>query len=144
MSKSIGCTVVCGSSNSRAERRAGGFTLLEILIAFSILAVALVALLQAFSQGLSGLRVAEERATAVMLARSKLAEVGESIPLEELEENGEFVNGFEWRLAITSREDTQSSLDDDTLIRLYDVSVVVERGELALAEVRSMRVGGMP
>ena len=135
---------MCGFSNSRAERRAGGFTLLEILIAFSILAVALVALLQAFSQGLSGLRAAEERATAAMFARSKLAEVGKSIPLEESEETGEFVDGFEWRLVITSREDTQSSLDDDTLIRLYDVSVVVERDDLALAEVRSMRVGGKP
>ena len=62
---------------SREYRRSrGGFTLLEVLIAFAILAVAMTALMQAFSQGLRGLEVAEDYATAIMLARSKMAEVG--------------------------------------------------------------------
>ena len=45
--------------------RARGFTLIEILVAFTILAVAMVALVQAFSSGLRGLGSAEASAVAL-------------------------------------------------------------------------------
>ncbi len=64
------------------DNRTRGFTLLEVLVAFTILAVALVALLRAFSSGLRGLDAAETASIAVQHARSKMAEVGSTIPLE--------------------------------------------------------------
>ncbi len=58
------------------KRRARGFTLLEVIVAFTILSVALIGLLQAFATGMRGLGAAQASATAVMHARSKLDEIG--------------------------------------------------------------------
>lgn len=133
-----------GSSNSSPADRAAGFTLLEVLVAFALLAVMLVALLQAFSQGLSSLHVAEERSAAAMLARSKLAEVGRALPLREGEQIGELEDGLDWRLVVGRYEDPDGALGDDTPIRLFDVTVVIERDGVPLAEIRTLRVGGEP
>jgi general secretion pathway protein I len=138
---------VSGSS-SRRGRRAGGFTLLEILVAFTILAIALTAIIQAFSQGLRASSVAEERATLVMLARSKLAEVGHSIPLEETEQSGDFEDGLGWQLTIRSPQDSgqdgELDLGEGTDLRAYEVTLRIHRGERSLFEVRSFRVGSEP
>ena len=144
MSKLTGCTVVFASSNSKRHRSDGGFTLLEVLIAFAILAVALTALIQAFSQGIHGSRVAEERAIAIMLARSKLAEVGKSIPLEESEHADKFKDGFGWRLIIVALDSSEVGLGDNTAVQLFNVAVTVERDDVDLVELRSLRLGASP
>ncbi len=144
MSKLTGCTVVFASSNSKRHRCDGGFTLLEVLIAFAILAVALTALIQAFSQGIHGSRVAEERAIAIMLARSKLAEVGKSIPLEESEHADKFKDGFGWRLIIAALDSSEVGLGDNTAVQLFNVAVTVERDDVDLVELRSLRLGASP
>ncbi len=144
MPRSIVCSGVSESLNNRRTHCEGGFTLLEVLIAFTILAVALVALMQSFSQGIIGSRVAEERAMAVVLARSKLAEVGRSIPLGESELSGEFTNNYRWRLVITIPDDTIRDHDDDSIIQLYDVQLEIERNNVTLAELRSLRAGSKP
>ena len=144
MSKLTGCTVVFASSNSKRHRCDGGFTLLEVLIAFAILAVALTALIQAFSQGIHGSRVAEERAIAIMLARSKLAEVGKSIPLEESEHADKFKDGFGWRLSIAALDSSEVGLGDNTAVQLFKVAVTVERDDVDLVELRSLRLGASP
>lgn len=134
---------MCGSSNRNA-RGAEGFTLLEVLIAFTILAVALTALVQAFSQGLRASTVAEDRATAVLLARSKLAEVGRSIPLEEGKRGGDYENGLGWQVTIGSPQEAELHLGDESHLRIYEVTVLIHRGEHSLFEVRSLRVGPRP
>ena len=83
----------------RAAWRAG-FTLLEILVAVTILAVSLVALMRAFSTGLTGIGLAEARATAVAHARAKLEEVGTVIALEAGDLEGEWVDRYRWQVAI--------------------------------------------
>ena len=132
-----------GSSNRR-KRRSGGFTLLEILVAFTILAIVLTALIQAFSQGLRTSVVAEEHATAVLLARSKLAEVGSSIPLEESEQSGDFEDGLGWRLTIRSPQDAEFGLGEETNLRAYEITLLIHRGERSLFEVRGFRVAPEP
>ena len=125
-------------------RRAGGFTLLEVLVAFTILAIALTALIQAFSQGLRASTVAEDRATAVLLARSKLAEVGRSVSLEEGDRSGDLEKGLGWRLTISSPQDTEVDFGDAPQLRIYQVTVRIHRGEQSLFEVRSLRTGPKP
>ena len=62
----------------RTRPRSGesGFTLLEVLVAFAVLAVLVVPILQVFGGGLGTTESARAYTTAALLARSKLAEVG--------------------------------------------------------------------
>ena len=130
--------------SNRRNRRAGGFTLLEVLVAFTILAIALTALIQAFSQGLRASTVAEERATAVLVARSIMAEVGSSIPLEESEQSGDLEDGLGWRLTIRSPQSAEFHLGEESDLRAYEITLLIYRGERSLFEVRSLRVGPRP
>jgi general secretion pathway protein I len=133
--------VVFALSNSRRQKGNGGFTLLEVLIAFAILAMALAALFQAFSQGIHGSRIAEERAIAIMLARSKLTEVGKSIPLEEGELADEFSNGFVWRLIISATDNSEFGLGDTAGLQIFDVRVSIQHDDRELIELRSFQLG---
>ncbi len=81
-----------------------GFTLIEALVAITILAVAMVALLQSFTTGLRSLNAAENYTLAAMKARSKLAELGTLVPFEEAGGEGEFEDGSTWRVEIESYE----------------------------------------
>jgi len=54
---------------------AQGFTLLEVLVAVAILAIAMVAILKANVQSLDTLTKSRETSTASLLAASKLAEI---------------------------------------------------------------------
>jgi general secretion pathway protein I len=132
------------SWNREYRRTRGGFTLLEVLIAFAILAVAMTALMQAFSQGLRSLEAAEDYATAAMLARSKMAEVGPIIPIEEGEHTGDFENGWQWRVVVFPYAGEENAPAELQALHVYDVQVAVVRDELPLAELRSLRVGTSP
>lgn len=78
-------------------RRAAGFTLLEVLVAFSILGVALGTLLQVFATGLRNTALAEEYTQATLYAESVLAGLGVEEPLEEGAIGGELDDKFAWR-----------------------------------------------
>jgi general secretion pathway protein I len=53
-----------------------GFTLLEVLVAFTLLALFFGALFQVFAAGLTLTRSGEAQSRAVLLAKSKLEEIG--------------------------------------------------------------------
>jgi general secretion pathway protein I len=80
--------------------RSGGFSLLEVLVAFTILALTLGVLMQVFSGSINGTRNSEEYQEAAALAESVLALVGADIPLEPGSQGGE-LNGFVWRTEIS-------------------------------------------
>ena len=52
-----------------------GFTLLEVLVALTLLAVGILAIMQLFPQALTQSRVAAERTTVASLARTELGRV---------------------------------------------------------------------
>ncbi len=76
-----------------------GFSLLELLLAFTLMAVALGVLMQAFSGGTHLFRNARQQALAASLAQSQLARVGTEIPLAEGEYRGEW-SDFGWRIRL--------------------------------------------
>ena len=132
------------SKSSSNPRRAGsgrGFTLLEVLIAFAILALALGGLLQAFSAGFRGLERAEDYSTATLHARSKLAEVGPIIAVEENELLGEFENGFAWRVTISRDEDEEGTLRRNRRSVAYRVEVTVSMDDKRAVTLKSLRLG---
>ena len=109
----------------RGVRGSRGFTLLEVLVAFTILAVALVALLRAFSSGLRGLDAAETASIAVQHARSKMAEIGSAMPLEPGAEEGAFDDGFRWRVTIEPHQIGDGAAAETLPLLPYEVEVTV-------------------
>jgi general secretion pathway protein I len=135
-------------SLSRTRLKAGsrGFTLLEVLVAFTILAVALVALLRAFSSGLHGLDAAETASIAAQHARSTMAEVGTAIPLEPGAEEGVFDDGFQWRVAIEPHELGDEAAAETLPLLPYEVEVTVTGPESGAGAVtlHSLRLAPRP
>lgn len=84
-----------------------GFTLLEVMIAMSILAIALVGVFQLQSQSISMSTDTRFKTTAALLAQSKMVDVESSPSLSNRTENGDFgpdYSQYNWRLEVT---DTQ-------------------------------------
>ena len=122
-----------------ARRR--GFTLLEILVSVTILAVALVALMRAFSTGLMGIGLAEARATAVAHARAKLEEVGTVIALEAGDLEGEWEDGYRWHVAIERYQLELGEADAGAALAPYTVEVTVSWDEARKFTLSTLRLG---
>jgi general secretion pathway protein I len=112
---------------NRKRRRPGrGFTLIEILIAFAILAVAFAGLLRAFSSGLQATTKAERYAEAVLLARSLLERVGSEIVIQAGEQSGRGADGTAWSIRMRPLEATRAiNEQDDSPFMPYEVAVTV-------------------
>lgn len=104
-----------------------GFSLLEILIAFSILALSLGILLSIFSGGLRQAMVSEEYQYATTVAQSKLALVGTEIELQEGNVQGEIEDKYFWSVNATLYNSEDEGFDEDKMSVLpYVVTATVE------------------
>jgi len=74
-----------------------GFTLIEVLVAMSILSVSLVVILQLFSGGLKSSRLSDEYTQGIFYAREKMDEIRLAEALTEGVISGKFEDGFTWR-----------------------------------------------
>lgn len=77
-----------------------GFTLIEILVAFMILALSLTVIFRIFSGGLRNVALSEDYARAVLVAESKLSAIGVSEPLEAGVTSGEWNARFRWERVV--------------------------------------------
>jgi general secretion pathway protein I len=77
-----------------------GFTLLEVLVAFTIAALALVALFKGAGTGLNSVEAAGRYAEAVSRAKSHLAGIGRDVAATPGELQGDDGNGYHWRIRI--------------------------------------------
>ncbi len=78
-----------------------GFSLLEILIAFSILSLSLGILLKIFSGGVNTAGVAEQYTAAVQIGESLMTRAGIEFPLQASETTGTEDDLYNWQLLIT-------------------------------------------
>ena len=80
-----------------------GFTLLEVMVAMAIIAIALTAVLGSQSQSVSLASEAKFSTTAPLLAQSKMAQI-EVVELKDLnEDSGDFGDdfpGYTWELSV--------------------------------------------
>lgn len=78
-----------------------GFSLLEVLVAFTILALSLGVLMQVFSQALNAATLSGSYGRATALAEAGMDLVGIDIPLEPGQRSGETEDGLHWRVQVT-------------------------------------------
>ena len=103
-----------------------GFSLLEILIAFSILAISLGILLKIFSAGINTAVAAEDYTAAVQIAESLMAKTGLESPLQAGEDSGTENEKYEWQVLVTPYLFNPENIDEMTITTtLFKVKVIV-------------------
>jgi len=121
--------------------RQRGFSLLEILIAFSILALSLGILLKIFSAGVNTAGVAEEYTAAVQIAESLMAQTGIEAHLKPSEATGLENEKYHWRVSVSPFQFTAENLDVTAITAvLFKIKVVVSWGEDARAAGRQVEL----
>ena len=84
---------------------AGGFTLLEVMIAVAILATVIVSLMGLKNRSMQDVALAEHMTTATLLARRVMVETVLARPLVPQEKDGEFTEeeykGYTWQKAVS-------------------------------------------
>jgi general secretion pathway protein I len=78
-----------------------GFTLIEVLVALTILALALTIIFGGLSDGLRGKQAAANYQRATTLAESKLSAMGVEDELQEGQSKGQFDQQFRWEAIVT-------------------------------------------
>lgn len=120
-----------------------GFSLLEVLVAFAILALSMGVLLQIFSKAMRVTAVSETYAQAVALAEAKLGAVGSEIPLEEGVHTGDPEAGLDWIVHIEPHQ-AQDGAAEDSPFQPYRVTAVASwpstNGTRRIA-LRTIRLG---
>ena len=104
-------------------RNCRGFSLLEVLVAFTILAMLLAALFQVFNGGLHAARSGDRYTRATVVAQSRLAAFGVEQPLEEGVFSGTTEDAYHWRVTVAAYLDDQLPVTDPVL---QPLSVAVE------------------
>ena len=126
-------TLLARPGSRRAQQ---GFTLLEVLIAFAILSLAVVAVIQGFAQGLRLLKVAGDHQQAVLVADQKIREM--VTPVEGRDQGKE--GNYDWERSVTVVPAPDLTLTQATSKwHVYKIDVKVSWGDKRGVEIVSMR-----
>jgi general secretion pathway protein I len=109
--------------------RQQGFSLLEILIAFTILAFSLSILLNIFSSGVNSAMVSEEYTTAVQIAESQMAKIGAESKLHNGRNSGVENDKYRWEVDIRPFNFVLGKFKLKSTAELYKVDVMVNWGD---------------
>ncbi len=132
--------------------RAAGFTLLEVIIAFIITALALSVLFQGGVAGLRAARIAASYEQAIARAESRLAAASLPTSLRAADQQGDDGGGFHWhtRVSVIGTAARQASgmlgliPKASSTVSLYAISVAISwRGDGGARQVtlRTDRLG---
>jgi general secretion pathway protein I len=129
----------------KTPTKQAGFSLLEILIAFSILALSLGILLKIFSGGVNTAIVSEQYTSAVQIAESLMAKVGIETPLQLGETSGEEDERFHWKIIVNPYPFNPENVDIKTQpAELFKINVIVswddDNGHDRLIELTTLRI----
>lgn len=122
-----------------ARRLQRGFTLIEVVIAFAVLALALTFMLGTLSGSARQMRRAADASRAALHAQSLLDGLGIEEGLKAGSKSGEFEDGrYRWSLRVEPftdpREPPQQPVPVGPVPQLLQVSLAVEWGDAGPAE----------
>lgn len=114
-------------------RRQRGYSLIEVIVAFALLALALSLLLGSLSGAARQVRAADEGTRATLHAQSLLAAQGMEKPLVPEQQQGSFENGhFRWSMDVRPYEEPRRNPQAPVAPganRLLELTLVVRWGE---------------
>jgi general secretion pathway protein I len=136
-------------TGARVAARARGFSLLEVLAAFVILALVATALFRLFSASLQNAAASAEWSRALLVAESRLDAAAAAQPLREVEDRGSEDDGrIRWATTVTpfTAPDVDPELErgsEALAMRMYRITVEVtfdgdngKERRLSLATIR--------
>lgn len=128
------------------QNNADGFTLIETLVAFVILALAAGAVLSALSSGPGRISRAANQRRATLFAQSLLAEAGTARNVEKGVWEGDLAAGGNWRVVVEPYDDSgaNSNSTSQQLVRPYIVHAHVTAGSgwnAGTADLETVRLG---
>lgn len=116
----------------RRGTRQRGFTLIEILAAFVVFALAFGAVMQALSGSIRNTVQSRGYTQAALMARSKMDTLGVTEAIEPGGDRGELAEGYRYDLEIREWEPPEEAGPDGNIqprVVLYRVHMTVEWGE---------------
>ncbi len=125
--------------------RQRGFSLIEVLVAFAILAVAVSVILSLFATGLRNTAVAGEYGVALALAESKMAFLQgmDDARLAPLSQEGEFGGVYRWHSEVRPADGDSGVAG----VAMYVLAVRVSWDEAARSrtvDLSTVRLGRLP
>lgn len=123
-----------GRGAVRGGRRHRGYTLIEVIVAFALLALGLTLLLGTLSGATRQVRVAADGSRAALHAQSLLDALDMDAPLRPQQRDGDFEDGtYRWRLSVQPWREAATEAPVAALPtqgpRLLEVELDVEWGD---------------
>jgi len=128
-------------------KRQRGYTLLEVIVAFALLALALTLLLGILSGAARQVRGSSDAARAALYAQSLLAQVGTGEAIVAGQRDGDFEDGrYRWQMRIAPWRDRTIAAArqqvDPNAAGLFEITLAVQWGDAGPAQrlqLRSLR-----
>jgi general secretion pathway protein I len=110
------------------RRRASGFSLLEVIAAILLLAIAFAALMRVAGSSLNLTASSAEYTRAALWGRTKLDSVGQLDALRVGQSEGSFDEAYRWRLAVVRWRPEQEDVPNGGALQLYKLDLDVVWG----------------
>ena len=137
----------------KSRQRSGGFTLLEVMLAFVIFALSFATVLEIMAGSMRSVGRASDDTEVALLAQSLMDLVGTEIPVEEGEYSDTGMDRYNWQMSISLYDAVGESetvglstqeLADNSGIELYRVDLYMDwetgrrQRELHFSTIRSV------
>lgn len=103
----------------------GGFTLFEVLVAVSILGIAIVIVLQLFSSNLSSISASGDYSNALIAAEAKMREIIDEQDLSEKSWSETTLEGYRFNISVSKEMKDRT---DNLNYKLFKISLAVNWG----------------
>jgi len=110
------------ASRRQLRRCQGGFTLLEVMLAFVIFALSFATVLEIMAGSMRSVARASDDTEVALLAQTLMDQVGIEVPVEEGSYSGTSMDRYNWNMGIT----------------LYDASEEPDRGGMTTTELAEL------